>query len=94
MAVLIISKVAGQTQEGYDSVLAVVSESILQAPGFVMHCAHPVEDGWFITEVWHTKKQADQWFAATVVPHLPPGIHPKRSYTELHSLLTPELQKM
>lgn len=89
MAVLISGKVKGQTLEGYESVLTVVADSIKQAPGFIMHCAHPVEDGWIVTEVWDSKMQADQWFAKTVVPNLPTGIHPKRSYQELHVVLTP-----
>ena len=89
MAILISVTVKGQTQEGYDSVLNAVSELIKKAPGFVMHCAHPVEDGWLVTEGWNSKADADQWFGKFVVPNLPPGIHPKRSYTELHSLVTP-----
>lgn len=88
MAVLISSKVAGQTQEGYDAVLVAVKESIKRAPGFIMQCAHPVEDGWNVTEVWNSKQEADNWFAKTVVPHLPPGIHPKRSYQELYNVIT------
>ncbi len=89
MAVLISVKVKKQTQEGYDSVLTAVRELIKQAPGFIMHCAHPVEDGWQVTEVWTSKKESDEWFAKYVVPNLPQGIHPKRSYHELHSMVIP-----
>jgi hypothetical protein len=88
MAVLISSKVAGQTKEGYDSVLAAVKESIQKAPGFILQCASPVEDGWAVTEVWETKQQADQWFAKSVAPNMPPGVHPKRSYRELYNVIT------
>lgn len=89
MAVLIKTKVNGQTTEGYDSVLAAVKESIQQAPGFIMHCAHPADEAWDVYEVWESKKQADQWFGAVIVPNLPRGIHPKRSYQELHNVITP-----
>lgn len=89
MAVLISSQVKGQTQEGYDSVLVAVRDAVKQAPGFILHCAHPVEDGWLVTEIWESKKLADQWFGKYVVPNLPTGIHPKRSYQELHSVITP-----
>ena len=89
MAVLVSVKVKNQTQEGYDGVLTAVRESVKKAPGFIMHCSHPVEDGWQLTEVWNSKAESDQWFAKNVVPFLPPGIHPKRSYQELHSLVTP-----
>jgi heme-degrading monooxygenase HmoA len=44
MAVLVSVKVKNQTQEGYDSVLNAVRELVKNAPGFIMHCAHPVED--------------------------------------------------
>jgi len=89
MAVVISIKVKNQTQEGYDSVLAAAREFIKKAPGFIMHCARPVEDGWQVTEVWRSKKESDQFFAKYVVPNLPAGIHPKRSCEELHSLVTP-----
>ncbi len=88
MAVLISTKVKGQTQEGYDGILNAVKESIQNAPGFIMHCAHPAEGEWLVYEVWQSKQQADKWFGAVVVPNLPKGIHPKRSYQELHSMVT------
>jgi hypothetical protein len=89
MPVLISSKVAGQTKEGYDGVLTAVKDSITKAPGFIMQCAHPAEDGWNVTEVWNSKLEADNWFAKNVVPHLPPGIHPKRSYQQLYNVIIP-----
>jgi heme-degrading monooxygenase HmoA len=89
MAVLISTNVKGQTQEGYDGVLTAVRDSIKQAPGFIMHCAHPGEGEWKVYEVWNSKEEADQWFGKVVVPNLPPGIHPKRAYTSLHSIVTP-----
>lgn len=89
MAILISSKVKGQTLEGYDSVLTAVRELVKAAPGFILHCAHPCEDGWLVTEIWRSKAEADQWFVQYVVPNLPAGIHPKRAYQELHSVVTP-----
>ena len=89
MAVLISTKVKGQTQEGYDSVLSAVREPIKQAEGFIMHFAHPAEGQWDVYEVWQSRTAADKWFAKYVVPNLPAGIHPKRSYHQLHSLVTP-----
>lgn len=89
MAVLISTKVKGQTEEGYNGVLMAVRESIKQAPGFIMHFAHPDEGEWKVYEVWQSKTEADQWFAANIVPNLPPGIHPKRSYQSLHAVVSP-----
>ena len=88
MAVFISTTVKGQTQEGYDGVLLAVRDLIKVAPGFIFHCAHPSDGCWMVYEVWESKTQADDWFGKYVVPNLPPGIHPKRSYQELHSLVT------
>lgn len=89
MPVLISTKVKGQTQEGYDSVLFAVREVIKKAPGFILHCAYPSDGEWLVYEVWNSKAEADQWFGKYVVPNLPKGIHPKRSYQELHSMVSP-----
>ncbi len=89
MAILISTKVKGQTEEGYNGLLAAVRESIKQAPGFITHMAHPADGEWHVYEVWQSKAEADQWFAQNVVPNMPPGIHPKRSYTALHAVVTP-----
>ena len=87
MAVLVTAEVQGQTQQGYDAMFSALGEGLKQAPGFVLHSAHPVEGGWRIIEVWDSKAQANQYFAKNVAPNLQPGIHPKRSVQELHSLL-------
>ena len=89
MAIIIIANVPGQTKEGYDSTLTPLREAIKKVPGFVMHCSHPSEDGWSVYEVWQSKADADAWFAKSVMPFLPPGIHPKRHYQELYSMVTP-----
>ena len=89
MAVLVTAEVQGQTQQGYDGMFAVLADGLKQAPGFVLHTAHPIEGGWRIIELWESKIDANQFFAKNVAPNLPPGIHPKRSVQELHSLLRP-----
>jgi hypothetical protein len=89
MAVMIIAENPGQTQQGYDGMLAVLAERIRAAPGFIAHTGFAVEGGWRVVELWQTKEQANQFFAKHVVPHLPPGVHPKRSVQELHSLVNP-----
>lgn len=89
MAVLITAEVAGQTQQGYDGMLQFLEEIIKVAPGFILHTAHPIEGGWRVIEVWETKEAANQFFAKYVAPNLPPGIRPKRTVQELHSLVKP-----
>lgn len=88
MAVLILTNVKNQTQEGYDGVLSALWERLKNAPGFIMHAAHPAAGEWKVYEVWQSKADADQFFATYVVPNLPAGIHPKRSYQDLHSVVT------
>jgi quinol monooxygenase YgiN len=87
MAVMVIAEVQGQTEPGYDGMLELLGGSLRQAEGFVLHTAHAVEGGWRIIEVWQSKDAANGFFAKKVAPNLPPGIHPKRSVQELHSLL-------
>lgn len=89
MAVLVTAEVKGQTREGYDSMLGALGATLARAPGFVLHTAHPVEGGWRVIEVWESKADSDRFFAQHVAPNLPPGIRPKRSVQELHSLLRP-----
>ena len=86
MTVIVMVDVQGQTQAGYDGMLNVLAERARQ--GFVLHSAYVVEGQWRVVEVWQSKTEADQFFAAQVAPHLPPGVRPKRSVFEAHSLVT------
>jgi hypothetical protein len=89
MAVLMTAEVEGQTQPGYDGMLAALSEQLKKAPGFILHTAHPTETGWRIIELWESKDAANQFFARSVAPNLPPGIRPKRTIQDLHSFVRP-----
>lgn len=40
-------------------------------------------------EVWQSRADSDRFFVEQVVPYLPPGIHPKRTMQDLHSLVLP-----
>jgi hypothetical protein len=88
MAILMVSEVSGQTPAGYDGMLATVSPALKAAPGFVMHASHPVEGGWRVVEVWNSREEAVRFFAATIAPNLPKGIHPKVTFTPLHDVLS------
>lgn len=90
MAVLVTAEVPGQTKEGYDGMLAGgLGDAVRHAKGFIMHVAAETADVWRIIEVWDTAEDANQFFAKFVHPNLPPGIKPKRSFQELHNVLTP-----
>ena len=87
MAVLVTAEVPGQSQQGYDGMLGMLQGPLKQASGFILHTAHPVEGGWRIIELWESKSQSNEWYAKNVAPNLPPGVHPKRTVQELHSLV-------
>lgn len=88
MAILMIGEAAGLTPELYAQMLSGLETVLRQAPGFVMHTAHPVEGGGFrVLEIWRSKHESDRFFAAHVAPNLPPGVRPKRRSEPLSSLL-------
>ena len=89
MPTLITTSIKGQTPAGYDQVSVFLGPALKQAPGFIVHIAYGTDDGiWHVTEIWNSKKEADEFFSKMVVPNLPKGIHPKRSYQELHNVVT------
>jgi len=88
MAVLITADVQGQTPQGYEAMLAKLEGELKKAPGFVLQTAHAIDGGWRVIEVWKSKEDANRFFAKHVAPNLPPGIRPKLSHQELHSIVT------
>lgn len=89
MAVMMVSEVKGQSPQGYDGLLAALDNALRQSPGFIMHISHPCETGWRIVEVWESREDAAQFFAAHVAPKLPDGIRPKLSFQPLHNVVKP-----
>jgi hypothetical protein len=87
MPVLITALVPGQTQEGYDHAMTTLRPLLDQAQGFIAHGAGMSPEGWRVFEVWESHEQATAFFAEHIHPHLPPGVTPKRTYLELHSLV-------
>jgi hypothetical protein len=87
MAVLVIAEAEGQTQERYDNMLNLLSPALLQAEGFIAHGAGPSGASWRTFEVWESQADATRFFATYVHPNLPPGVKPKRTLIELHSLV-------
>jgi quinol monooxygenase YgiN len=87
MAVQITGEIPGQTQQGYDGMLNALEQIMKQAPGFISHSAFPVDGGWRVIEVWESKAAATEFFAKHIAPNLPPGVKPKRTIQELHSLV-------
>ncbi len=89
MAILITTKVKGQTPEGYDHVSVFLHPMVKKAPGLIVHSAYQGVEDWIVLEIWNSKEDADHFFSQVVAPNLPKGIVPKRSYQSLHSVVTP-----
>ena len=91
MAVLIVAEAAGQTQEKYDHMLAVLGPVLRNAKGFIAHGAGPAGNVWRNFEVWESAADATRFFADYIHPNLPAGVKPRRVLTELHSLIVGEV---
>jgi hypothetical protein len=87
MPVLITAVVPGQTREGYDQTMVILSPLLEQAKGFIAHGAGASAEGWRIFEIWESQDEATEFFAKYIHPNLPPGVTPKRTYLDLHTLI-------
>jgi hypothetical protein len=88
MAVLITADVKGQTQAGYDRLLAIVGPELERARGFIAHGAGEDERGaWRVFEIWETREDATRFFATHVRPLLPADVRPKRTFLDLNTLM-------
>jgi hypothetical protein len=47
------------------------------ARGFVQHTSYPIDGSWRVLEIRATREDAARFYATTIAPHLPEGIHPK-----------------
>jgi hypothetical protein len=87
MAVLVTANVEGQTEEGWDSVFAMLGPVMRQSKGFIAVGGGHSHDGWRTFEIWESAQDATDFFAKYVRPNLPPTVKPHRSMVELRSLL-------
>ena len=76
----------GMPPQVYDEIIANVGEPLRRSPGFISHVAHVSPEGITVTEVWESREQWEQWYTASVKPHLPPDA-PAPALTELHNAL-------
>lgn len=89
MAIMMISDVSGQTPQGYERLLAEVGPVLKAAKGLILHASHPTDGGWRVIGIWDTREDATRFFATTIAPHLPKGMHPKLTVSPLHDVLQP-----
>jgi quinol monooxygenase YgiN len=87
MAVIMTSEIAGQTLQGYDGLFKAVSPALRAAEGFLVHASHPIDGGWRVVEIWESREHAARFFASTIAPQLPDGIHPKLTFAPLHDVV-------
>lgn len=89
MAILMTAEVPGMTQEMVDGMTDQLMEQQKAQPGFVIHANGPIDGGWGVTEVWEAQANWDNWFEGTIKSNLPPGIEPRITTRELHSVVLP-----
>ncbi len=89
MAIMMISEVMGQTEEGYDGLLSRVGPVLRAAPGFRMHASHAVDGGWRVIEIWDSREDAGRFYATAIAPHLPSHIRPKVTFAPLYDVFHP-----
>src|SRR5437879_754217 len=53
----------GVTQEQYDALHAQIGSMAADMPGLLVHIAGPTDGGWYVTEVWSSKDEFDQFMA-------------------------------
>jgi heme-degrading monooxygenase HmoA len=73
MPITMTNHAPGMTAEAYDQVMIHTAEPLRSSPGFISHTAQITPDGVTVTEVWESREQWQQWFDASVRPHLPAG---------------------
>jgi hypothetical protein len=87
MAVLMIGEAEGLTAENYLGMFRSLEQAMNDAPGFIMHAGHALEDNAFrVLEIWRSKEESDRFFATNVAPNLPPNVRPKRRTVDLSAL--------
>ena len=94
MAVMVTADVPGQTQEGYDGMRGMLHDALKRAPGLILHSGYAIEGGWRVVEIWNSSREANEFYAQAVHPNLPPGIKPRRTFQELHAIITPDVMRL
>jgi hypothetical protein len=72
MAIVMMARVPGMTAELYDRGIASIQEKLAGAipPGARLHVASPIDDGFFVVEVWDTREQFNSYFEKYVLPEM------------------------
>lgn len=53
----------GMTQEQYDDLHARIVSTVGDTPGLLAHIAGPTDGGWYVTEVWASKSDFNEFMA-------------------------------
>jgi hypothetical protein len=57
------AEMPGFTQEQYDRLHAQLTSNHGSTPGLLVHIAGPTDGGWYVTEVWASKADFDQFMS-------------------------------
>jgi heme-degrading monooxygenase HmoA len=87
MAVLVKMTATGLDLATYDQMSSHLEPLMAKYPGFTMHVAYPVADGFIVEEIWASRAEFESWFNENVKPNLPHDIQPE--VIELHAVAQP-----
>ncbi len=88
--IVVIYETPNMTAEQYDSIDSELQSIGMTKPdGRLYHVSAPIENGWYITDVWESIEQLDQ-FSKTLIPILKKnGIQPSSpKIHQIHNLIT------
>ncbi len=83
----LVSTAYGLDISVYDQLAAGLTEAVKAAPGFRVHVAYPVEDGFVVTEIWDDAKDHQAFFESAVKPNIPDGVQYKIQVIPLHNTI-------
>jgi len=71
MAVLARLSASGMTTDTYDQASAQLEPLVLAAPGFVAHVAFVADGEFYVSEIWDSRDDFQNWFDNNVKPNVP-----------------------
>jgi len=89
VTVLVRISATGLDAATYDQMAPELHPLLKKQPGFIMHVAYPIPDGFGVGEVWDSKAQQETWYNDFVVPNLPDPGAMSSEYFEVHSVVQP-----
>jgi heme-degrading monooxygenase HmoA len=89
VTVLVRNTAVGLDEATYDQIAPALHPLVKAQPGFILHVAYPVPNGFIVSELWESKAQHETWFNEFVKPNLPDPEAMTTEYIDLHAMVQP-----